>query len=57
MNMKMPCKGRRENDLESMTILIEALTIPSFVILDAYPSTYPQNVQCFCLWIFVCCVK
>jgi hypothetical protein len=39
MNGKVPWRGGREKDSESMQILIEALTTPASVVLDAYAST------------------
>ena len=39
MNGKVSWRGGREKDSESMQILIEALTIPALVVLDAYAST------------------
>ena len=40
MKEKVPWRGGREKDYESMQILIEALRTPSFVALDAYASTF-----------------
>jgi hypothetical protein len=39
MNGKVPWRGGRKKDLESMQILIEALTTPASIVLDAYAST------------------
>ena len=36
MNEYLPWRGGREKDLESMQILIEILTTPASVVLDAY---------------------
>jgi hypothetical protein len=36
MNGKVPWRGGREKDSELMQILIEALTTPASVVLDAY---------------------
>jgi hypothetical protein len=39
VNKIVPWKGAREEDFESMQNSIDALTTPSYVILDAYSST------------------
>lgn len=57
MNKIVPWKGAREKDFESIQISIKALRTPSYVVLDAYTSTwwfmtYFQNVQWFSMWNF-----
>ena len=39
MNGKVPWRSGREKDSESIQILIEALTTPTSIVLDAYAST------------------
>ena len=39
MKGKVPWRGGREKDSKSMEILIEVLTTPTYVILDAYTCT------------------
>ena len=40
MHGNIPLKGAREKDPESLQFLIEALTKPEDVVLDAYASTW-----------------
>lgn len=58
MHGKVPWRGGREKDPVSLQILIEALTKPGAVVLDAYASTGDIHIYIFIKFLHInneCC--